>query len=127
MVCKFKFIRYIHIKKKISALFNSDGPFKSKMSHFKKLSLFNFQALDPNFVLAPEPRVWELEGSSFGMRPYIYVIKGCYKGTLQKLAKSVILGVKAFLPPPPSRTKSLGARGLIFWNAALYLCHKGML
>ena len=52
--------------------FNSDGPLKSEVSHLKNLSLFNFQALDPKFVLALEPRVLELEGSS-----YIYGLN-CY-------------------------------------------------
>ena len=46
------------------------------LSHLKNLSLFNLQALDPKFVLALEPRVLELEGSSFGISRYIYVLKG---------------------------------------------------
>ena len=64
MVCKFKFVR----------------PFKVQSVPIQKSEIFNFQALDPKFVLALEPRVLKLEGSSFGVRPSIYVwgaIKKC--------------------------------------------------
>ena len=37
--------------------FNLDGPLKCKVSHFKNLRRLIFQALDPKFVLALEPRV----------------------------------------------------------------------
>ena len=50
--------------------FSSDRPLKSKVSHLKNLSLLNFQHLDPKYDLAVEPKVLELEGSSFGIRPY---------------------------------------------------------
>ena len=63
----------------------------AKVSHLKNLSLFNFEALDPKFILALEPRVLELKISSFGIRPYIYVLKGCYKEPPQILAISVIV------------------------------------
>ena len=43
----------------------------------------DFQALDPKFVLTLEPKVWKLEGSSFGHKPSIYVLKGKYDETLQ--------------------------------------------
>ena len=43
---------------------------------FKILRLTDFQALDPNFVLALELKVLKLEGSSYGIRPSIYVLKG---------------------------------------------------
>ena len=36
----------------------------------------DFEALAPKFVLALEPTVLKLDGSSFG-RPFIYVLKGC--------------------------------------------------
>ena len=61
--------------------FSYDSPLKSEVSHLKNLRVFNFQALDPKFVLALEPRVLELEGSSFGIRPYIYGLKECNKET----------------------------------------------
>ena len=55
LVCKSNFARYGHLKKK-SVLyvspFYSDGPLKSEVSHFQNLRFFNFQALDPKFVLA---------------------------------------------------------------------------
>ena len=51
---------------------------------FKNLRFFNFRAQGLNFVLALEPRVFKLDGSSFGIRPYIYVLKECYKDTPQK-------------------------------------------
>ena len=34
--------------------FNSDGSLKSKTSHLENLRFFNFQAMDPKFVLALE-------------------------------------------------------------------------
>ena len=70
------------------------------MSHLKNLRFFKVQALDPKFVLALEPRVLKLEDSSFGIRLYIYVLKGGYKETPPKVAITVILGAKAFLPLP---------------------------
>ena len=39
------------------------------MSDFKNPRFFNFQALDPKFVLALEPKVLKLEGSSFEKLP----------------------------------------------------------
>ena len=51
--------------------------------------------------MAHEPRVFKLEGSSFGIMPSIYVLKGGYKEPHKKVAMTVILGVKAFLPLPP--------------------------
>ena len=39
----------------------------------------DFQAQHLNFQIALEPRILKLEGSSFGIRPYIYVLKGCCK------------------------------------------------
>ena len=81
MVWKYKFVCYGHIKKKLALyvpLFNSDGPLKSKVSHFKNMRFFNFQALDPNFVLALEPRVLKLEGSSYANQA-LYL---CPKGVL---------------------------------------------
>ena len=56
--------------------FNSDGPLKSEVSHLKILRFFNFQVLEPKFVLALELTVLKLEASSFGI---IYVLKGCYE------------------------------------------------
>ena len=44
---------------------NSDGPLKTQVSHFKYLRFFNFQALDPRFVLALEVRVLKLEAHLF--------------------------------------------------------------
>ena len=80
LVCKLNFVRYSHINEKKLALyvpwFNSDGPLKSKVSHLKNLRFFKVQALDPKFVLALKPRVLKLEGSSYGIRPSIYVLKG---------------------------------------------------
>ena len=58
---------------------DSDGPIKSKVFHFKNLRHFNFQALGPKFVLSLEPRVLKVEGSFFGIRPSIYVLRGCYE------------------------------------------------
>ena len=48
--------------------FNSDGPLKSTVSHLKNVKFVNFQDLGPKFVLALEPRVLKLMGSSFGIR-----------------------------------------------------------
>ena len=45
----------------------------------KILGLVNFQALDPKFHLALEPKVLKLEGSYFLNNPSIYVLKGCYE------------------------------------------------
>ena len=48
MVCKFKFVRYGHIKKKIVLFvprFNCDGPLKSEVSHFF-LIIFSFFLLN---------------------------------------------------------------------------------
>ena len=56
MVSKFKFVRYGHIEKKLALYvpwFNSDGPLKSEVFHFKKIS---------SFVLALEQKVFKLEG-----------------------------------------------------------------
>ena len=66
---------------------------------FQILRLTDFQARDPNFVLALELRVCKLEGSSYDIRPSIYVLKGWYYETPKKVAVTVILGAKAFLPP----------------------------
>ena len=90
--------------------FNSEGPLKSEVSHLKNLSLFNFQALDPKFVLALEPRFFEQVGLSFGIRPYIHFLKEHYKEAPKKLAISVLFGVKSFLPPFPPHAESL------FWK-----------
>ena len=82
MVSKFKFVRYAHIKKKISALlalvlFGQPSEVGNlPLSNSKILKLTDFQALDPNFVLALELKVLKLEGSSYGIRPSIYVLRG---------------------------------------------------
>ena len=71
--------------------FSSDGPQKSKVSHFKNLRFFNFRALGQTFVLALEPRVLKLEASSFGIRPYNAIVRQ-RKGTaslLNHLTKNV--------------------------------------
>ena len=54
--------------------------------------------MDLKFVLALELRVLKQEGSSFEIRFSIYVLKGCYKETPQKLAITLSLVAKAFLP-----------------------------
>ena len=68
-------------KKKIALYvpwFNSDSPLKFVVYHFF-IFLFFHQALDPKFDLALKQKVLELEGSSFGIRPYVYVLNGCYE------------------------------------------------
>ena len=51
-----------------------------KYANFKKqnLRLVGFPALDQKFVLALEPKIVRLEGSSFGNTPYIFVLMGWY-------------------------------------------------
>ena len=66
-------------------------------SNYKILRLVDFQALHPKFVLALEPKVFQLEGSSFGNRPSIHVQKGRYMKTTKSTHNSD-LGVEAFLP-----------------------------
>ena len=103
MVSKFKFELNGHNKKKLALCvprFNSDGPPKSGASKSKILRSIDFQALDPNFCQALEPNILDLEGSSYGNRPSIYALKGCHDETPQKVVVTVILGAKAFLPPP---------------------------
>ena len=87
MVSKFKFVRYGHIKKKISALRASVKfwrPLEVGSLPFQILRLTDFQARDPNFVLALELRVLKLEGSSYDIRPSIYILKGWYDETPPK-------------------------------------------
>ena len=43
----------------------------------------DFQALDPKFQLALEPKVLKLEGPSFENMTSIYVLKGWYEETPQ--------------------------------------------
>ena len=50
--------------------------------------------MDPKFILALEPRVLKLGGSSFGIRPYIYILKECYKVAITMILRG------AFSPPP---------------------------
>ena len=102
MVCKFKFVRYGHIKKiaLFGPWFNSESPVKSNLFHLKILRFFNFQDMDPKLVLVLHPRVLKRGGSSLGIRPSIYVLKGCYKEPPQKGAMTGILGAKAFFIPP---------------------------
>ena len=66
--------------------FNSGSSLKFEVSHLKNLGHLNFQAMDLKFVLALKPRVLKLEGSTFGIRPSIHVLKqkGCYKETPKK-------------------------------------------
>ena len=45
-------------------------------------------------------KLLKLKGSSYDIRPSIYVLKGLYNETPKKVAITVILGAKAFLPPP---------------------------
>ena len=70
------------------------------LSNRKILRFVDFQALGPKIHVALEPKVLKLEGSSFGKRPSIYVLKGWYNETpiKVKVPRTVILGVKA--PPP---------------------------
>ena len=48
--------------------FNTEGPLKSNVSHLK---IWDFS-------------IFELEGSSLGIRPSIYDLKGCYKDNFLK-------------------------------------------
>ena len=43
---------------------------KISISNNLILGIFDFQDVEPTFILAPEPTVLKLEGSSFGRRPY---------------------------------------------------------
>ena len=57
----------------------SADPLNSKVSNLQSfLRFIDFQALDTKFVLALEPKVLKLEGSSFGIRPFNYVLMGGY-------------------------------------------------
>ena len=72
-------------------------------------SIFKFQ----------EPRVLKREGSSFGIRPSMYVLWECFKETTQQRAITVILGAKALLspfPPPIFLGTKEGIRKLYFDN-----------
>ena len=64
----------------------------------KILRFIEFQALDLIFVLALEPKVLKLEGSSFEIRPSIYVLMGCYDEPPKKLPITANMGVKPFIP-----------------------------
>ena len=78
MVCKFKCVHYGPIKKNQVLLFGR--PYKVQSVRFlisKILRLVNFQAMNPKYVLALEPKVLQLEGSSFGNRLSISVLKSC--------------------------------------------------
>ena len=70
------------------------------------MRFFNFQALDPKFVSALETRVLKLEGSTFGIRPSIYALKGWYKESpppqKKKVSMTVICGAKVS-PPFPAK------------------------
>ena len=46
-----------------------------RFSNSITLRFFDFQALDPKFVLALEPKVLKVKGSSYGNKPSIYVRK----------------------------------------------------
>ena len=59
-------------------------------SNNKMLRFIDFKALDPNFVLAIELPIPKLEGSSYGMRPLIYVLKGWYDETPKRVAIRVM-------------------------------------
>ena len=45
-------------------------------SNSKILKFTDFQALDPNFIFAQAIKVLKFEGSSYGIRRSIYVLKG---------------------------------------------------
>ena len=85
MVCKFKFVRYGHIKKKLGlyvSRFNYGGPQKSDVSDFQIAK----------FVFALESKVLRLGGSFLGIWPSIYVLKGWYIETPQKVSITVTFG-----------------------------------
>ena len=66
IVCKFEFVRYVHINKSsaLSARFDFYSPPKSKLPDFSNsriLRLLGFQALGLEFVLTLEPKVLKVE------------------------------------------------------------------
>ena len=67
-----------------------------KNSIYKKqnLEIYRFSSSSPKFFFGS--RALKLEGSSFGIRPSIYVLKGCCDESLPKVPICVILGEKAF-------------------------------
>ena len=48
------------------------------------MRLLSFQAPDPKFVLALEPRVLKLENSFIGISHFIYVLKRCSNKNMPK-------------------------------------------
>ena len=67
---------------------------KSEESDFqsrKILRFVDFIDLDSKFGLALVPKALKQEGSSFGFRPSIYILIGCYDELNQKLHVTAIL------------------------------------
>ena len=107
MVCKFKFVRYVP-RFNFTALRSSNCPI------FKQQNLVDFQALDPTFHLALEPKILKLESSSFGNRQSIKRKKypepsvlNHYSERLQEkgLTQSGIQKQEILLWKPPHSTK----------------------
>ena len=82
---------------------NFDSPLKSKVSDFQIADIFvDFQALDPKFHLALEPKVLKLEGSSFGNMLSIYILKNRHSEMSQGTGLSTAtLCSRAQCTPPP--------------------------
>ena len=72
--------------------FNFDGSPYSDVSHFQILIFIDFQALASKFVLALEPTVLKVAGSSFVIRPSICILKGCYDEPILKSTHKCDLG-----------------------------------
>ena len=80
--------------------FNSDGPPKSGATDFQIAKSWNW-SIFKLWIQIYVPKISELEECSiYGNRPSIYVQKGWYDETSKKVAITIILGAKAFLPPP---------------------------
>ena len=59
----------------------------------RKINVINFWKWKILKWSTLEPKILELKGSSYGNRPSIYVLKGCYDETSQKVVVTVILGL----------------------------------
>ena len=80
MVCNFKFVHYGH---------------NENNSHSMGLDII-WAASEVQM----EPKVLKLKGSSFGIRPSIYVLKGCHYEPTPKVPISVIWKEGIFAPLP---------------------------
>ena len=106
IVCKFRFVRYGHIKKNLALYvprFNFDHPLKFEVTQFSNsniLGFVDFRALDLNFHLALKLKVLKQRAHLLETGPPFMSSSVHMMELPQKVPRPVTFGAKATHTPP---------------------------